>query len=304
MGGHRTFLGTGVKTTDNGRVVDPLRIRGILHPKNFFHPRMDPMRYSMKNPEFVQLVERIVQEGPIPAPILVRKRGLLAKTDPEYKYLLATYGDGEDGVKDEEPILETVYGNRRLYGLIEAMKIWDQNPEKKKKVLGDVPARQLAMYRTMKDEEAAQEFEDENYNRRQPSIYETQLTVRKWLERGQTWDEIAERLHLPEKELRRLHNPLTEAHLAVVQAFSEGEITRSRLMQITKLDVMQQAQALDKPEIIPKKPPRERTIKLSEIPIDLLTSLATFCATGKASDMDAIRKNGKLALDWAEKLHG
>jgi hypothetical protein len=297
MSGHRTFLGSGVFTTDNGRTADPFRLRGILHDAHALRSRADENRYSMSNTSFVQFVERIVEEGPVPSPILIRKRGLLTAKDLEFKHLKQNYTDSMKAA--EEPVLETVYGNRRLYGLIEAMKIWDKNPKVRERVMGEDPIRLIAMHRRMTDEEAEAEFVDENSNRAKTSIYEDHLTVRARLKRNQTWGEIAHRLRMPEKELRRIHNPLTEAHLAVVLAFSEGSITRHELMQIAKLDMLKQAEALENPSMVPKAAPRKQAPKPAQMPMAELIDIANHCSNGGPT----ISRKAGVVLEWLKGMN-
>lgn len=293
--GNRTWLGTGVRTTDNGRTVDIGAVIGILDKRHTLNKRADPFRYSMKNPDFVAFVERIAQEGPAPQPVLFRKKGLLAKTDPEYRYLADAY---PDKVQEEEPALELVYGNRRFYGLHEAVKIW-QKTGKLDEMLGDVKPRLIAMYRSLSDDEAEASFVDENANRARTSIYEDQLTIRARLKRGQSWDEIAERMKIPEKEMRRIHTPLNDAHMMVVMAFSEGSINLSQVNRIIKLDLGQQPKALEDPKLLlptEKKEPRAKRYAVADMPIDPIRKLAEKLQQGD------LRKEAMEVLKWIEAV--
>jgi hypothetical protein len=222
--GHRTYLGAGVATIDNGRVVDAATVIPITDPRHLLHWRHDPQRYSLENQGFKALVDWIVDHGPVPQPVMFRRRGLLTSEEPELGYIRKVYPDAAQQ-HPEQPRLELVYGNRRWHALIEARRIWAERGDESKT---RSKARMLAVYAQLDDKDMEDAFVRENSQRAKTSIYEDQLTVREALLRNETWQEIAKLLSQPEKELRRLHEPLTEAHLAVVAAFSAGTLNRSR----------------------------------------------------------------------------
>lgn len=299
MSGHRTYLGAATKTTDNGRALDRRAVRGIKDPRHPLHARMDPYRYSMDNPEFSTFVEYIVENGPPPQPAMFRKAGLLDEQDPAYRYLLKTYPE-KVAEHPEQPILELVYGNRRFYGLEEAEKIWAKTHNKK-----FAGANLLAIYKDLSDAEMAMEFELENANRARPSILEDHLTVRALIAQNQEWKEIAKRLVQPEKEVRRTHNPLLEAHLAVVGAYSAGSVPRGKVLRIisTINDKKTQVDALEDDSLIPAKPTKQKKDKLTAPPADALRELLNFIRDLNESDIVgllAAKRHEESLREWAK----
>ena len=115
--GHRIYLGAGTSNTDNGRAVDVRSVIPTTDPRHSLHHRCDPVRYDMRNPEFLALVEWVVKNGPVPQPVMFRRKGLLAEADPELAYLKATYPK-QVVEHPEQPKLELVYGNRRHAALL------------------------------------------------------------------------------------------------------------------------------------------------------------------------------------------
>ncbi len=89
--GHRTYLGAGVSTTDNGRTLDINAVMGIKDKRHPLNARHDPFRYSMDNPEFAAFVAGIVENGPVPQPAMFRRGGLLTASHPFYRHLEKTY---------------------------------------------------------------------------------------------------------------------------------------------------------------------------------------------------------------------
>jgi len=267
MSGHRTYLGAGVSVTDNGIALDPRAVRGILHDKHTLRKRRDAKRYDVSNPEYIALVKHIAKEGVPPSPVLFRKVGLLERDDPTYQYLLERYPE-KVAKQPDQPCLELVYGNRRLYALLDAMKqamadVYDFEPL-------PASAKLLAVHRPYSDEEAERAFVSENANRARTSVYEDHLTVRARLKQGMTWEDLASDLHQPEKELRRTHEPLRNAHMAVVQAYSAGSITRGYLLRVIKLDIKQQPDALEDESLVPAAPKRVTSdvkILLNDVPV-------------------------------------
>ena len=268
--GHRKYLGAGIKTTDNGRVIDINTVIPITDPRHTLYARHDPTRYSLDNPSFRALVDWVVAHGAIPQPVMFRQNGLLGQSDREWAYIKATYPK-ELLEQPEQPKLELVYGNRRWHALKAAQEIAAKNG------MEPIGGRMLAVYAALKsDDEMEEVFVRENAARAKTSIYEDQLTIRAALKRLDTWSEIASTLVQPEKELRRIHEPLTEAHLAVVQAFSAGTINRSRALRIIKAAPSVQAQtlALEDDDVVPKAPPKRKRVYLDEIPLEAIRSLA------------------------------
>ncbi len=288
--GHRTYLGAGVATIDNGRVVDAATVIPITDPRHLLHWRHDPQRYSLENQGFKALVDWIVDHGPVPQPVMFRRRGLLTSEEPDLAYIRKVYPDAAQQ-HPEQPRLELVYGNRRWHALIEARRIWAERGDESKT---RSKARMLAVYAQLDDKDMEDAFVRENSQRAKTSIYEDQLTVREALRRNETWQEIAKLLTQPEKELRRLHEPLTEAHLAVVAAFSAGTLNRSRALRIIKAAPSMGAQvaAMEEDDVVPDAPPKRKRVYLDEIPLEQIRAL-----TNEASEQTA----GPVK-NWLEKV--
>lgn len=289
--GNRTYLGAGVSNTDNGRAVDFRSVIPITDPRHSLHHRCDPKRYDMRNPEFSALVDWIVaNHGPVPQPVMFRRKGLLTQDDPELAYLKATYPK-QVLEHPEQPKLELVYGNRRHAALLEAQRIWDERGEQGAK------AKLLAVYQALSDEEMENTFVRENSARARTSIYEDQLTVRSELRKNADWAEIALLLNTPVKELRRTHEPLLEAHLAVVQAYSAGAINRSRLQRIIKVapTVDKQVECLDDDAALPEPPKQRKRVYLDEIPLDAIDRFL--------AQMPNVPEHDQIA-SWVKTLRG
>jgi hypothetical protein len=156
--GHRTYLGAGVATIDNGRVVDAATVIPITDPRHLLHWRHDPQRYSLENQGFKALVDWIVDNGPVPQPVMFRRRGLLTSEEPELTYIRKVYPDAAQQ-HPEQPRLELVYGNRRWHALIEARRIWAERRDESKT---RSKARMLAVYAQLDDKDMEDAFVREN----------------------------------------------------------------------------------------------------------------------------------------------
>lgn len=288
--GHRSYLGAGVSNTDNGRAVDARSVIPITDPRHSLHHRCDPKRYDIRNPEFAALVDWVVAHGPVPQPAMFRRKGLLTQVDPEWAYLKTTYPK-QVLEHPEQPKLELVYGNRRHAALLEAQRIWDERGDRGAK------AKLLAVYQALSDEEMEITFVRENSARARTSIYEDQLTVRSELRKNSDWESIALLLNTPVKELRRTHEPLLEAHLTVVQAYSAGAINRSRVQRIVKVSASldKQVECLDDDSALPEPPKQRKRTYVDEIPMDAIDSLL--------ARMPNVPEYGQIA-SWVKTLRG
>ena len=268
--GKRSWFGLPVAVTDNGLGVAPQGLRSIMDPKHFLHDRRDPYRYSMDNPEFKRLVDYIVTtRKPIDTPIKFRKTGLdYEATDPQMVFVRDAYR-GKEGVELAHPVLEVVYGNRRLHALLEAMKIWRDRGET---VL--LQSRIRCIYERVSDADMKRSFVAENANRSRTSVFEDQLTVRDMIGGSMTWDEVAAELVVPVREVRRIHEPLLEAVQPVLRAYSDGVISLSRAAKIAKMPHAKQEAAISEPAPAKAPKPKRAMYDAAKVPVAALKAAA------------------------------
>lgn len=286
--GKRSWLGSAVRVNDNGIAVDPAALRSIMDPKHYLYDRRDEFRYSMRNPAFKALVDYIVEaRKPIDTPIKFRKTGLdYVAGDTQLAFIQDAYR-GADDMKEGQPVLEVIYGNRRVHALMEAIKIWRERGEE---VLAK--ARIRATYEKVSDAEMKAAFVGENANRSRTSAYEDQLSVRDMLASGWSWDDVAKHLVAPAKEVRRVHEPLMEASLPVLRAYSDGKVTLARAARIAKLPLEKQEAELQKPEEKKAPKPKKRMFDAAKVPVDAL----------KAAALKAGERSGGPITDWLKAI--
>lgn len=268
--GKRSWMGSAVRVNDNGIAVDPAALRSIMDPKHTLHDRRDPFRYSMKNPAFAELVAYIVDNRkPIDTPIKFRKTGAdYEKGDPQLAFIAEAYRGTED-VKEDQPVLEVIYGNRRVHALLEAIKIWKERGEH---VLAK--ARIRCTYEKISDEEMKAAFVSENANRSRTSAFEDQLTVRDMMSSGWSWDDMAKYLVAPVREVRRIHEPLLEAVRPVLRAYSDGVISLSRAAKIAKMPHAKQEAAISEPAPAKTTKPKRAMFDAAKVPVEAIKSAA------------------------------
>ncbi len=193
--------------------------------------------------------------------------------------------------------MQLVYGNKRFYGLHEAEKIWAKQGGSKWQ-----GANFLAVYMQLTDEQMEAEFVLENSNRTRASIYEDQLTVRAELAKNKSWDDIALLLKQPKQEVLRTHRPLTEAHIAVVQSFSAGAVSRAKVLRIVQTVKLEyQAGALEDESIVPARPAKQQTIKVADVPRESIAALINY-ANLKGASPDDMPRHVKAVSQWFQGL--
>jgi hypothetical protein len=212
---HKRYLGAAVKSGGaNGNSADARFIRTIAHPDHSLHRRglFEPARYELKNPS-VQALVKFCRAGIFPAPILLRINGTYKHDDPVYRQMV------QEGlpVRDEEPILETVFGNTRT----EACR-WANT---QRQADGQRPDRALFTYQDMDDDEAELRFRQENWVRQANSPWQNYLAVRAARAREEDWQEIAEDMGLPPVEVQRVFDPLLLCEEPIVRAYFDNTIS-------------------------------------------------------------------------------
>ena len=286
--GKRSWLGSAVRVNDNGMAVDPAALRSIMDPKHFLHSRRDEFRYSMQNPQFKAFVDYIVEaRKPIDTPIKIRKTGADYQAGDQQLAFIKDAYRGTDGVDDNQPVLEIVYGNRRLHALLEAIKIWRERGEE---VLSK--ARIRCVYEKVTDDEMKTSFVGENANRSRTSAFEDQLTVRDMMSAGWTWDDMAKYLVAPVREVRRIHEPLLEAVQPVLRAYSDGKISLSRAAKIAKLPHAKQEAAISEPAPAKTPKPKRAMYDAAKVPVDAL----------KAAALKAGERGSGPITDWLKTI--
>ena len=286
--GKRSWLGSAVRVNDNGIAVDPAALRSIMDPKHYLYDRRDEFRYSMRNPAFKSFVDYIVEaRKPIDTPIKIRKTGAEYQAGDQQLAFIKDAYRGTDGVDDNQPVLEVIYGNRRLHALLEAIKIWRERGEE---VL--CKARIRCVYEKTSDEEMKAAFVGENANRSRTSAYEDQLSVRDMMASGWCWDDVAKHLVAPVREVRRIHEPLLEAVLPVLRAYSDGTITLSRAAKIAKMPDCKQEQAISEPAAVKTPKPKRAMYDAAKVPVDAL----------KAAALKAGERGSGPITDWLKSI--
>jgi len=268
--GKRSWLGSAVRVNDNGIAVDPAALRSIMDQKHYLYDRRDEFRYSMRNPAFKSFVDYIVEaRKPIDTPIKIRKTGAEYQDGDQQLAFIKDAYRGTDGVDDNQPVLEVIYGNRRLHALLEAIKVWRERGEE---VL--CKARIRCVYEKTSDKEMKDAFVGENANRSRTSAFEDQLTVRDMMSAGWSWDDMAKYLVAPVREVRRIHEPLLEAVQPVLRAYSDGVISLSRAAKIAKMPHAKQEEAISEPAPVKTPKPKRVMFDAAKVPVAAIKSAA------------------------------